>query len=74
MVATNQVFQLRTAAAITRIASSSGTMMGGTIHSARRNCPKGMLLRFAAGARGPQSPVDTVGNAVMADPTLMFQQ
>jgi hypothetical protein len=25
-------------------------------------------------ARGPQSPVDAVENAVMADPALMFQQ
>ena len=38
------------ATAITTIMSSSGTITGGTIHSARRNCRKEMLPSFAAGA------------------------
>jgi len=51
------------------ITSSSGTITGGTINSAKRDCRKRMLLRFAAGARGPQSPVDAMGNAAIIDPT-----
>lgn len=49
-------------------------MTGGTIHSARRNCRKTMLLLSAAGARGPQSPADAMENSVIADPTPMFRE
>jgi hypothetical protein len=59
------------ATAITRITRNSGTTSGGTIHPAGRNCRKRMLLLFAAGARGSQSPVDAMKNAVIADPTPM---
>jgi hypothetical protein len=33
-----------------------------------------MLLPFAAGAHGPQSPVDATKNAVMIKATPMFQE
>jgi hypothetical protein len=37
--------------------------------------PQGNAPALCGGsARGPQSPVDAVGNAVMADPTLMSRE
>ncbi len=35
------------------ITSSSGTIVGGTINSAKRDCRKRMLLLFAAGSARP---------------------
>jgi putative acetyltransferase len=52
-----------------------GMMTGRYDPLGQAKLPQGDAPALCGGsARGPQSPVDAVGNAVMADPTLMFQQ
>jgi len=55
------------------ITSNIGTMTGGTIHPAKRNCRKGILLRYAAGAYAALTHrLNATRNAVMSDPTPRF--
>ena len=49
-------------------------MMGGTIHSAKRNCRMTMLLLLGAGAHGPQSPAYAMENTVITHPTPMQRE